>query len=77
MYKKRFYKSRSSRRLKSLFAGMWSDLRFFWYTTKKGPIVFGSILVAVCTAVGFFLVSLFADGADRRNLTCLGFNVYF
>ena len=76
MDKKHFYRSRVSRR-KSAFAGKWSDLRFFWYTTNKTPIVFGSVLATVFMAFSFLLYALFANGADRRNLTCLALNVYF
>lgn len=77
MYKKRLYMSRSSRRLKSLIADWWSDLRFFWHMTNKGPIVLASVLGTVFVAFGILFYSLFASGADRRNLTCLALNVYF
>lgn len=77
MYKKHLYKSRSSRRRRPLIASWWSDLRFFWFMTNKGPIVLVSILTTVLLTFGFLLYTLFANGADRRNLTCLGLNVYF
>lgn len=60
-----------------IVAGWWDDVRFFWYTTDKGPWVFVLIAGLVVTTFGFVMHSVFTHQDDRRNLNCLARNVYF
>ncbi|WP_296671179.1 cell wall hydrolase [Sulfuricaulis sp.] len=74
MRKKRF--SRTHPRTSTLSHG-WQNLRFHWYTTRKGPLIFILVIGLVVTSFGYFIHSAFARRDDVKNLTCLAFNVYF
>jgi spore germination cell wall hydrolase CwlJ-like protein len=62
------------------------SVRFFWYRTDKGVLVFAAIAAAMLVLFGFLLQAVFAHQderrelvrqIDRRNLECLARNVYF
>jgi N-acetylmuramoyl-L-alanine amidase len=74
MRKKRFSKTR---RRTSLLSRGWQNLRFYWYTTRKGPLVIVFMLSLVVTTISYFMYSVFTRQDDMQNLTCLAFNVYF
>lgn len=74
MRKRRF--SRVRHRSRPLSDG-WHNLRYRWYTTRKGPPVFILVMGLVVTAFGYFLHSALTRTGDVKHLTCLAFNVYF
>ncbi len=76
MSRKRFSKNRSPRRASLLSRG-WQNLRFYWYTTRKAPLVIVFVAGLGVTTLGYFMHSAFARQGDLRDLTCLAFNVYF
>ena len=55
----------------------WQNLRFHWYTTRKGPLIFILAIGLIVTSFGYFMYSAFARRDDVKNLTCLAFNIYF
>lgn len=74
MRKKRFYRTR---RHASLLSRGWQNLRFRWYTTRKGPLILVCVISLIVTSFGYFMYSAFTWREDMKNLTCLAFNVYF
>ena len=76
MSKKRFSKARLHRR-PSLLSRGWQSLRFRWYATDKGPLIFVFVIGLVFATFGYVMYSVFTKQDDVQNLTCLAFNVYF
>lgn len=58
----------------------WTDVRFYWGTTRKTPIVVGlglmTLLGALAAGSGLAIDAMFARKDDRANLACLALNVY-
>lgn len=76
MRQKRFSRNRLPRRA-SMLARAWQQLRFYWCTTRKGPLVFVCTTSLIAAAFGYVMYSVFARQDGMRDLTCLAFNVYF
>ena len=76
MFNKLFYKTRSLHYARP-FSGWWANLRFYWYTRKKGSLIFVSIFGLTITTFGIVIYYAIAESIDRRNLTCLALNVFY
>jgi len=74
MYKQGFVKIC---RRTSLLSRGWLNLRFHWYTTRKGPLIFGCAIGLIVIAFAYLLYSVFTRQNAMHDLTCLAFNVYF
>jgi N-acetylmuramoyl-L-alanine amidase len=69
------YKPRSSFRI-PLLSRWRDDLRFWWYTSRKGPWVLGCCVGIAAAGLGLVMYSIVSSETQRRDLTCLALNVY-
>lgn len=76
MRKKRFSKTRFHRRASLLSRG-WQNLRFYWHTLDKGPLIVVGVISLVVATLGYFMRSVYTEKARIQDLACLAFNVYF
>lgn len=61
----------------SLWSRAWMNLRFYWHTTHKAPLIFMFTAGLILIIVAYFMYSIFTRQNDMHDLTCLAFNVYF
>lgn len=76
MRNKRNIRARFHRRISFLSRG-WQNLRFFWETADKSPLIFIFVIGLIVATFGYVMHSVFAKQAEMRSLTCLALNVYF
>jgi spore germination cell wall hydrolase CwlJ-like protein len=76
MYRRPLHR-RFTSRCTAFVAHWWSELRFRWHTTDKGPWGVLAAAVAVVALFVFLIQSAIASRVERRNLSCLALNVYF
>lgn len=76
MHRKSRYRRLSSR-CRAAVSDAWINARFYWYSARKGPLIFVSIVGVVVGALGILVYSHFANKADIHNVTCLALNIYF
>lgn len=60
-----------------MFGRWWNNLRFYWHTCNRAPLV--AFLFVGCSAfAGVCLLNRFEyQEAQRRELTCLALNIYY
>lgn len=76
MFRKPFYRRRSSRRV-ALLSGWWNNVRFYWLTRNKGPWIFVGIFGLVTGSFGSLTYALWSNDSEQRELACLALNVYY
>lgn len=58
-----------------------SDLRLnlfiYWHTKSKTPVIIFSILLLVCSLVGWGILSTINDVRHAKDVTCLALNIYY
>lgn len=60
-----------------MLSGCWTNLRYFWYTGRKGPWIFAVCVVSVLSTSGLLMHRVITKHPHKRELTCLSLNVYF